>query len=162
MSEDDVETRLARLESDLQGLVSQHQASLQRIADLEATIKGYEDERERLLFRVGKLESILPDEQDPYEELTREQRVQRIQDYALERAYASGGRYEIDYDEVQWSVIDGEPSTGYCYKLLRLAGEADGFEFVESPRKRLRGNAGAVKAQPEVSRVNNGGEGGGQ
>ncbi|MFW5903711.1 MAG: hypothetical protein ACOCS7_03130, partial [Halolamina sp.] len=31
------------------------------------------------------------------------------------------GRATLDYDDVMWSVFDGEPGPNHCYKLLRLA-----------------------------------------
>nr|WP_152417706.1 hypothetical protein [Haloferax larsenii] len=115
-----------------------------------------EQERERLVFRVGKLEAILPDETTPYDQLSREERIMRVQDYVMERSYASNGRFSITYDDVLWSVFDGEPSAGYCYKLMQLAAQEDGFSYGESDGKKLRVDLDHVNDDGVLSRVNNG------
>jgi len=161
--EGDLETRLSRLESDFSGLVSQHQQALQQNADLRDRVDDLEDEIERLEFRVGQLETILPDEQDPYAELTREQKVQRIQRYLLERAEATNGVAAVDYDDVQWSVFNGEPSADHCYTLMQLAAEqTPGFTYRDNERpKRLTVDLDATNAEADFSHANNFATGGG-
>lgn len=154
MSDDQsLEDEVAALRQDMQGLIQQHQNALGRITELEEQLAEYEDERERLVFRVGKLESILPDESDPYEDLSREERVMRVQNYVMERAWSSNGRFQIDYNDVL-ALFNDKPSAGYCYKLMKLAGQEDGFSYDDSDGKRLRVNLENVNGDGVLSRVN--------
>ena len=148
-----LEDEVTALRQDMRGLISQHQSAMQRITDLEEQVAEYEDERERLVFRVGKLESILPDESDPYEDLSREERVMRVQNYVMERAWSSNGRFQIDYNDVL-ALFNDKPSAGYCYKLMKLAGQEDGFSYDGGDGKRLRVNLDRVNGDGVLSRVN--------
>jgi len=160
---DDLDTRIDRLEGDFKGLLSQHQQTRQDNAALRDRVAELEDTVERLTFRTGALEELLPDETDPYDELTRAQKVQRVQRYLLERAQATNGRAAVDYDAVQWSVFDGEPSADHCYTLMeRAAADTPGFAYHDSGRpKRLRVDLDATNADADFSHANNFATGGG-
>lgn len=160
---DDLSTRIDRLEGDFKGLLSQHQQTRQENQQLRDRVAELEDTVERLAFRVGSLEELLPDETDAYGELTREQKVQRVQRYLLERAQATNGRAAVDYDAVQWSVFDGEPSADHCYTLMQLAAaDTPGFTYRDAERpKRLTVDLDATNADADFSHANNFATGGG-
>lgn len=157
MSDDDLDTRVSRLESDFKGLLSQHQSALQRISELEEELATEKEKRERAIFRIGKLEEVLPDETDEYETLSRDDKVSLVKSHLMERAYSTNGRAEIDYNGVQWSVFNGEPSADHCYTLMRLAAEeSDGWTFHDQRRpKVLRVDLDATNGNTRFSHAKN-------
>lgn len=161
MSDDlSLEDEVKMLREDMRGLVQQNQRALSQINDLEDRVDELEQERERLIFRIGKLEETLPGDDAEYDELDREERVAMVKSYIMERAYASNGRFAIDYDDVRWSVFDGEPSADYCYTLMELAARDDGFSYKTDARpKQLRVNLDATNAETDFSHANNSEEG---
>jgi hypothetical protein len=154
---DDLDTRIDRLKGDFKGLLSQHQQTRQANAELRDRVGELEATVERLALRVGTLEELLPNETDPYADLTRDQKVQRVQRYLLERAQATNGKAAVDYDDVQWSVFDGEPSADHCYTLMQLAAaDTPGFTYRDAERpKRLRVDLAATNAEADFSHANN-------
>lgn len=151
---DDLETRMERIEADFSGLVQQHQQALERVSDLENTIAEMTDDRQRLKFRIGKLEELLPDEEDDYQTYSREDKVSLVKSHLMERAYATNGKAAVDYDDVIWSVFDGEPSRDHAYTLMDLAAETDGFNVDTSVRPReLRVDLDQTKSSADFSRA---------
>jgi DNA repair ATPase RecN len=149
---DDLDARIATLEADFSGLVQQHQQALERISELETKVQEYADDRERLIFRIGKLEECLPDDRDEYESYTREDKVSLLKSHLLERAYATNGKASADYDDVIWSVFDGEPSRDHAYTLMERAAQADGFHYNTSRRPReVRVDLDETKAEVDLS-----------
>ena len=153
---DELEAENAALRQDMQGLIQQHKQALGRITELEEQLGEVGDERERLIFRVGKLESALPDADSEYDTLSRDEKASLVTAHIMERAYASNGKAALTYNDVQWSVFDGEPSPSHCYTLMKMAAEEDGFEFKDDVRpKQLRVNLDVANAEPEFSHAKN-------
>lgn len=63
-----------------------------------------------------------------YEAMTRKDKVRKVRAYLVEQAQS--GRAYLTYDNVV-AVFDGRPSPGHAYDLMRLAGEAQGFDYQE-------------------------------
>jgi hypothetical protein len=125
------------------------QQALQQLNDLREEVHAQQERIDELETEVATLElrhSGRPDDRD-YESLTLDEKVGMVREHAFKRATNSKGRAKLDYNDIRWSVFDSAPSTKHCYKLLRLAGEARGFEYQDdaSP-KRLVVNADEAKA----------------
>lgn len=116
-----------------------------------------QQENERLRDRVGELETkVDPDPMSlSYEEMDRDERVRKLRQTLVEEALRSVSRTkaQMKYRDVQF-LFDNHPSAGYAYKLMRLAAEADGFEFVDDTPKRIRVNTEAVKDDAYFHTVN--------
>ena len=87
---------------------------------------------ERIVAMEVRLEAA--DQEQDYRDLSLDEKVGRVREHLFSRAQASGGRAALDYNDIVWSVFDGEPSADHAYKLMRLAADVDGFD-VENPRK---------------------------
>jgi hypothetical protein len=68
-------------------------------------------------------------ERKPYPKLAREEKVHGVHVAAARRAARNDGRAQLDAAAVRTAVFDGEPSEGHARDLMRVAGQADGFEF---------------------------------
>lgn len=68
-------------------------------------------------------------ERKPYAKLAREEKVHGVRVAAVRRAARNDGRAQLDAAAVRTEVFDGEPSEGHARDLMRVAGQADGFEF---------------------------------
>ena len=133
------------------------QRALARVSEVEERMDELEAENERLEYRVAELEAGLPDENTPYDQLDLDEKVGRVRRYLMKRADASpDGWAKIDYDDVMWSVFNGEPSADHCYKLMRLAANAEGFEYrdPEKGNKHVSLNQAAAKASAAFSHAN--------
>jgi len=92
-----------------------------------------------------------------YAGLTREEKVRGLRIDLARRSMSNGGRYQIDADTVKRSVFDGKPSDGHARELLRLAGDADGFDTVRRQGKeRLRVDLADVSDTDIRDAVDNG------
>lgn len=125
------------------------QRALSRVGELEERLDEAEAENAELQERVTQLELRYADFEDgrSYDDLDRDGRVGRVREHAFERATDGHGRATLDYNDIMWSVFDGEPSADYCYKLMRLAADAPGFTY-KSPDgkgKQLHVNADAAR-----------------
>jgi hypothetical protein len=99
----------------------------------QATDADQHDEIQALQDRVTALElrtSELFDDRE-YPEYTLDMKVGLVREHAFNKAVDGTGRATLDYDDVQWEVFDGRPSPMHCYKLLRLAAQARGFDYEE-------------------------------
>jgi len=112
-------------------------------------VDGLEDELEETKTRLAKLELRYSEltEDRGYESLTRDEKIGMVREHAFERAVSRHGRSKIDYHDVMCTVFDDEPGPNHCYKLLRLAAEAPGFEFrdPDGENKHLAVNAEVAK-----------------
>lgn len=117
-------------------------AKANRVDDLEERLDEHETELTKLRLRPSE-----QDEDRSYESLTRDEKIGMVREHAFEKAVSGHGRTKIDYYEVMWSVFGGDPGPNFCYKLLRLAGEAPGFEYREPDdgKKHLAVNAEVAK-----------------
>lgn len=68
-------------------------------------------------------------ERKPYAKLAHEEKVHGVRVAAVRRAARNDGRAQLDAAAVRTEVFDGEPSEGHARDLMRVAGQADGFEF---------------------------------
>ncbi|WP_117365015.1 hypothetical protein [Natrarchaeobaculum sulfurireducens] len=107
------------------------QRAMNRCSNLESLVDDLQEENLELANRVTSLELRYQDldEGRSYDDLDRDGRVGRVREHAFQRAVNGHGRAALDYNDVMWSVFDGEPSADYCYKLMRLAAEAPGFDY---------------------------------
>lgn len=122
----DIETRLQIHETRLDALSDALDIVEEENADLRS-------ENERLRERVSELEArVTPNPQSKeYSELSRDEKVQQLRESLIEKASTrKNGRFAMEYKDVMW-FFDGHPSAGHCYRLMELAGEADGFTYKE-------------------------------
>lgn len=151
MANDDLERRLADLEGRVEALNRARVYLQERVDELKA-------ENDDLRDRLTDLEEIIdpnPASRD-YQELTREQKVHRIRRALIEQAASSqNGKAAMEYDDVVW-LFDGNPSPGHAYDLMGLAGELDGFEFVdpEGRNKQVRADLAAVNDEALIHAAN--------
>ena len=98
--------------------------------------------------RISELEQLVdPDPAStPYEQLTKDQKVNHIRRHLVEMGEASNGKASMQYREIK-ALFDGHPSPGHCYDLMRAAAVLDGFEYDAngSGNKRIRCDVSAVK-----------------
>lgn len=116
--------------------------------DLEEVRRDYEEIRSDLTAAKLRLSEI-KDERD-YSDLTLDEKIGIVREHGFRRAEDTTGYAKLDYNGVMWEVFEGEPGTKHCYKLLRLAAEAEGFEYVDSTDEsnHLRIDAAAAKRGP--------------
>ncbi|NUC71686.1 hypothetical protein HTZ84_05080 [Haloterrigena sp. SYSU A558-1] len=107
------------------------QRAMSRCSDLEDDVAELEEENLDLKERLTALELRYReiDEQQSYDSLDRDGRVGRVREHAYQRAVDGHGKASLDYNAIMWEVFDGEPSADYCYKLMKLAANAPGFEY---------------------------------
>jgi len=107
-----------------------------------------DDLREELTAQGLRLSEI-NDERD-YAALTLDDKVGMVREHAYRRAVDGHGKHAMDYNDVMWEVFDGEPGAKHCYKLMRLAGEAEGFDHVDpaDDSQQLRVDAAAAQRGP--------------
>lgn len=101
-----------------------------RVSELEETVAKLQDTNEDLADEVARLSLRLSeiDDNRAYDALTRDEKVGLVREHGFGRAVDGTGTARLDYNAIQWEVFDGEPSADHCYRLMRLAGEARGFE----------------------------------
>lgn len=116
-------------------------ALMEAVDRLEHTV---EDQAER----IRELEQLVdPDPAStPYEQLTKDQKVNHIRRHLVEMGQAGNGKAAMQYREIK-ALFDGHPSPGHCYDLMRTAAALDGFQYDEggSGNKRVRCDVAAVK-----------------
>jgi hypothetical protein len=76
-----------------------------------------------------------------------------VREHAYRKAQSAGGMAKLDYDDIMWSVFDGEPGTKHCYKLMRKAAGVPGFEHRDPSdgNKHLAVNADRAKRSTAFS-----------
>lgn len=129
------------------------QRALQKANELEQENRELKDELADHRDRLTSLELRYSefDEDRSYEDLDRDGRVGRVREHAYQRATEGHGRTTLDYNDVMWSVFDGEPSADYSYKLMRLAARAPGFTFKNPDGKGKKLLVDAEKARRGAS-----------
>jgi DNA-binding protein H-NS len=103
------------------------QKALQKVNDLEEEIEELRDQHEQatedltaLKLRVSEI-----DEDRDYEELSFDDKVGLVRQHAFRKASRGHGRANLDYNDIQWAVFDGEPGNNHCYKLMKRAAGKD-------------------------------------
>jgi len=131
------------------------QRALSKVNEQEERIDAKDETIAELRDRVQALEASQPDQAE-FDDLDRDTRVGAIREHIIKRAQEQGGRAALDYNGIMWEVFDGEPSKGYCYKLMKLAAQGAGFDTndPDEGNKRLVVNLDAVNDLAGVSRVN--------
>lgn len=128
-------------------------------------IEALQAENEELRERIAELEGrVTPDPSTKdYDEMSRDERVRQIRVSCAQKTVNNGGKAAIDYNDIM-TLFDYHPSVGYAYKLLKLAGELEGFthETREDANNRLRVDMAAVNDEAVVHAVNNRNNGGGR
>ena len=118
-----------------------------RVSDLEKENRELRQENERLTERVAELEANVdpdPTSKD-YDEMDQKERVRKIRETLADEAQRTvSGKAQMKYKDVQ-RIMENRPSAGYAYKLMRRAGEAEGFEFIDDRPKRIRVDSEGVK-----------------
>lgn len=99
-------------------------AKANRVDELEEELDVLEDRLAAQELRYSEVE-----EARDYDPNDTDGNVGRVREHAFRKATRGRGGAMLDYDDVMWEVFDGQPSADYCYKLMRLAGEARGFEY---------------------------------
>jgi hypothetical protein len=66
----------------------------------------------------------------PFDDLTRDQRVHQLRVAVARKAADNGGKAAMNAGETL-AAFDQHPSRGYAYKLMKLAANADGFDYAE-------------------------------
>ncbi|WP_330633698.1 hypothetical protein [Halocatena halophila] len=127
-------------------------------------IEELREQNEALQEQVAMLKGrVTPDPATKdYDELTRDERVHRVRTSCVRKASKNGGRAAIDYNDVM-TLLGHHPSTGYAYKLLKLAGELAGFTYEKRERgknDRLCVDLNAVTDETVLHAVNNREDGG--
>ena len=161
MSEEDrIEEALeeARAAREIAQTALQEKSRLEkRVDELEEEIDDLREENERLTYRVAELEAEKPDRSVDYEQLSLEDKVARVREELMIHANASmSGVASLDYRDVMVSLFNDKPSADHCYKLMRLAGQKDGFDY-ENPasgNRRVTVDLEVAKSSPEFSHAN--------
>jgi len=128
------------------------QRALAKVNELEGVVKKQQetiDDLESELTAVSLRVSEFDDERE-YDQLTRDDKVGRVREYGFRRADEGHGRTKLDYNDIKWSVFDGEPSPAHCYTLMEVAGSARGFEHRDDAdgNEHLAVNAAEAKRGP--------------
>lgn len=99
------------------------QRALQKVNELEGDLEAHQDETDKLRERLVELELRLSeiDDNRDYESLTLDEKIGMVREYAYQKARDGHGKTTLDYDDIMWSVFDGEPGAKHCYKLIRRA-----------------------------------------
>lgn len=122
------------------------QRALSKVNDLERKYDNLLEDHEDLVEDLTAIKLRLSeiDEERPYESLSLNEKVGKVREHAFQRAANGHGKATLDYNDVMWSVFNGEPGSDHCYKLMRLAAGVDdngneiqdvpGFTFLDSER----------------------------
>jgi len=86
------------------------------VDDLRKRVQDLEDE-----LTAVKMRQQERDENTEYDQLTLDEKVGMVGQYGYRRATNGHGKATLDYDNIMWGVVDGEPGTKHCYKLIRRA-----------------------------------------
>lgn len=119
----------------LEDVLQVAQRSLQKANELERQTESLREDFDDAVddLTAVKLRLSEQDEQRPYDQLGRDTKIGMVREHAFRRANEGRGTATLDYNDVMWSVFDGEPGSDHCYKLMRWAEEARGFEVRDPP-----------------------------
>lgn len=94
-----------------------------------------------------------------YEQMDKHQRVSKLRRHLLKEARSSdNGKTSVNYKQVKW-FFENKPSDGYCYELMEIAADDDGFsynKFDDDRSNRLEVDPSSVKTSGSFHTVNNG------
>lgn len=143
-------------QKDLQFAVDTARDAFQQVDELTETVERLRDYCRANEDRIAELEDTLNSALDkPYAQLSKREKAIKIQEYAIQRAEKKSTRkHALDYDDVKWSVFDGEASDGHTYNLMQLAAERTGFTQLEDP-KRVAVDLDRLNESGERSVLNN-------
>lgn len=129
------------------------QRAMSRCSTLEDDVNELEDENLDLKERLTALELRYQeiDDEQSYDDLDRDGRIGRVREHAYRRAVDGHGKASLDYNAIMWEVFDGEPSADYCYKLMKLAANAPGFEYQDPAGKGKKLTVDAREARTGAS-----------
>lgn len=104
-----------------------------RVDGLEERVDELENDLAGMALRLSAIE-----EDRPYDGLTLNEKIGMVREELFNQATDGRGR-TMEYSDVRDIVFDGMPSGKHCYKLMRLAADAQGFRFrdPENGNKRL-------------------------
>jgi hypothetical protein len=130
------------------------QRALAKANDLEEELEELRSAHQDAVEQLTKHELRLSeqDEDRDYDTLDRDTKIGMVREHAFDRAVDSGGRTTIDYNDVKWSVFDGEPGAAHCYNLMEWAAEAEGFRVrdPENGNRHLAVDADRAKSSRSV------------
>jgi len=92
------------------------QRALQKANELEGDVDALQDRIVELELRLSEI-----DDQRDYDSLTLDEKIGMVREHAYQKARDGHGKATLDYNDIMWSVFDGEPGTKHCYKLIRRA-----------------------------------------
>lgn len=121
------------------------------IAQQNKRISELEEENEELRNKIGELERIV----DPnpgsveYNQLTKDQKVNRIRCKLVKLAENNAGRAALNYKEVK-RLFNMHPSNGHAYTLMEAAGTLPGFTYQEPTES----SSGEYRITVKTSSVN--------
>lgn len=141
------------------------QRALQKANENERTAEQLQEEFADALddLVAVKLRLSEVDEQRPYDQMDRDAKIGMVREHAFRRASDGRGTAKLDYNDIMWSVFDGEPGSDHCYDLMRWAEEARGFEVRDPPTESRHLFVDAAEARkavafsPEKKATTNGG-----
>jgi hypothetical protein len=93
------------------------------VASLEEELADVKEDLTGAMLRLSEID----DERD-YRDLTRNEKIGMVREYAFERASSGRGR-TFDVTDIREGLFDGAPSRDHCYDLMEWAAEARGFEY---------------------------------
>lgn len=117
--DDDVEVR----PEDALQVAQRALAKAKRVDEVEEQLDDLQNDLTSVKLRLSSY-----DEDRSYDDLSRDDKIGMVREELFDRAIDGRGR-SMDYTDVRDVVFDGEPSNDHCYKLMRLAAEARGFEL---------------------------------
>ena len=100
-------------------------AKANRVDELDEEIAELTDRLTALELRVSEF-----DDDRPYQNLSRDDKIGMVREYAFERATSGRGR-TFDVNDIREGLFDGKASRDHCYDLMRWSSEARGFEYRE-------------------------------
>lgn len=107
------------------------QRALSKVNELEGELNDLRSECDETAEELAAVKMRLSeiDDERPYSGLTLDEKVGMVREHAFRRASNGHGKAALDYNDIMWSVFDGEPGAKHCYKLMERAADADGFKY---------------------------------
>jgi len=107
------------------------QTNAQRITELEEIVEEQAAAIEELRQDVTQLTLAVEDDRADadYHDLSRDDKIRRVQETAYEWARNRGGHAALDYKDIRDAIFAGRPAPSHCYNLMEWAAERAGFEY---------------------------------
>jgi hypothetical protein len=100
--------------------------AVEQFEEMTARIDALED-------RIDELETATPDaEAKEYGRMDKHDKAAVVRSKLREVAENTNGKAAFNYKDVI-RVFEGQPSSGHAYDVMEVAGNADGFNYGESP-----------------------------